>query len=142
MVLECQPELMRLMRSAEGVDASAGARHAGGRGGDADGRPGLPAGQPARHLHRTARPSCRAKVPYLAPPPGTGEKFAPLLARAEGRLKVGIVWSGSVTFAGNANRSAGLAPYLPLAGIPGVQLIGLQKGPQARRAEGAGHRTR
>ena len=53
-VLECQPELLRLMRSAEGVDRAGGARHAGGRGGDAAGRPGLPAGQPARHLHRTA----------------------------------------------------------------------------------------
>ena len=128
-VLECQPELLRLLRSAEGVDDLAVRE--------------TPAAEAAMRAADLVCPlaslpgiftapltELQGKVPYLAPPPGIGEKFDALLARAEGRLKVGIVWSGSVTFADNANRSAGLAPYLPLAGIPGVQLIGLQKGPR------------
>lgn len=128
-VLECQPELMRLMLSAEGVDELVTRE--------------TPAAEEAMRAADLVCPlaslpgiftapltEMQGRVPYLTPPPGSGEKFAPLLARARGRLKIGIVWSGSVTFSANANRSAGLAPYLPLAGIPGVQLIGLQKGPR------------
>jgi Tfp pilus assembly protein PilF len=128
-VLECQPELLRLLRSAEGVDdllvRDTPAAEEGMRTADLvcplASLPGI-FSAPLTEL--------QGKIPYLAPPPGIGEKFGGLLARAKGRLKVGIVWSGSITFAGNANRSSGLAPYLPLAGIPGVQLIGLQKGPR------------
>lgn len=45
-------------------------------------------------------------------------------------LKVGIVWSGSITFANNDNRSASLCQFLPLAEIPNVRLYSLQKGPR------------
>jgi hypothetical protein len=127
--LECQPELLRLMRSAEGVDdlVVRGTAEAEAAAAGADLVCPL-ASLPGIFAAPLTEP--QGRVPYLAPPPGIGGKLAPLLARARGRLKVGIVWSGSVTFAQNANRSAGLAPYLPLAGIPGVQLIGLQKGPR------------
>ncbi|MCM8738515.1 tetratricopeptide repeat-containing glycosyltransferase family protein [Azospirillum sp. A1-3] len=49
--------------------------------------------------------------------------------REPGILRVGIVWSGRVTFADNARRATGLAPFLRFAEIPGVQLYSLQKGP-------------
>lgn len=128
-VLECQPELLRLLRSAEGVDEllvrDTPEAEAMLRGADLvcplASLPGI---------FTAPLTELQGRVPYLAPPPGIGGKFDTLLARARGRLKVGIVWSGSVTFSANATRSAGLAPYLPLAGIPGVQLIGLQKGPR------------
>jgi len=42
---------------------------------------------------------------------------------------VGIVWSGSVTFKGNAYRAAGLEHFLRFATVPGVQLFSMQKGP-------------
>lgn len=45
------------------------------------------------------------------------------------RFKVGVVWSGSATYKGNAFRSFGHADYLPLADLPGVQLFSLYKGP-------------
>lgn len=128
-VLECQPELMRLMASAEGVDELV-VRDT------AEAEAMLQAADlvcPLASLPGIFGASLSqppGPVPYLAPPPGIEAKFAPLLARARGRLKVGIVWSGSITFVGNANRSAGIAPYLPLAGIPGLQLFGLQKGPR------------
>lgn len=128
-VLECQPELLRLMRSAEGVDELVVRETPEAEAMAAATDLVCPlASLPGIFSAPLTLP--QGRVPYLAPPPGTGQKFAPLLARAKGRLKVGIVWSGSVTFSNNANRSAGLDPYLPLAGIPGVQLIGLQKGPR------------
>lgn len=44
-------------------------------------------------------------------------------------LKVGIVWSGSVTFAGNEKRAVGLERFLALsAQHPDIQFFGFQKG--------------
>jgi len=63
--------------------------------------------------------------------------FESLSLRERGRgegalLKVGIVWSGSVTFANNDNRSASLKQFLPLAEIPKIRLYSLQKGPRQK----------
>lgn len=128
-LLECQPELSRLLRSAAGLDGlvvrdtpeAARALAAADLVCPLASLPGICA------VDLAGLPG--APIPYLAPPPGLEARLEPLLARAGARLKVGIVWSGSVTFAANASRSAGLAPYLRLAEIPGVQLYGLQKGP-------------
>jgi hypothetical protein len=46
----------------------------------------------------------------------------------EGMLKVGIVWTGSLSYRANHRRAAGLERFLPLAEIPGVQLFSLYKG--------------
>lgn len=54
---------------------------------------------------------------------------AHLLALGKGKLKVGIVWSGSVTFARNRKRAVTAERFLPFASVPGVQLYSLQKGP-------------
>lgn len=43
-------------------------------------------------------------------------------------LRVGISWSGNPRYKGDAQRSMPLEVMLPLAGIPGLQLISLQKG--------------
>ena len=61
-----------------------------------------------------------------APPP----EVKRLLDLGKGRFKVGIVWSGSVTFLDNRKRSVSAADFLPLAEIPNVQLYSLQKGPR------------
>lgn len=53
----------------------------------------------------------------------------PLLDAGKGRLKVGVVWSGSTTFVRNRRRAVAVERFLPLAAIPGVQLYSLQKGP-------------
>lgn len=65
----------------------------------------------------------------LAVPRAAEAKVGRLLRPYAGRLKVGIVWSGSVTFKNNRNRAVPLERFLPLAEIPGVQLVSLQKGP-------------
>lgn len=44
-------------------------------------------------------------------------------------LKVGIVWSGSVTFKNNHKRAVELERFLGLAAVPNVKLFSLQKGP-------------
>jgi Flp pilus assembly protein TadD len=69
--------------------------------------------------------------PYLMPPRDRRGKFAPLFAQARERYKVGIVWSGSVTFGKNHRRARHLLQFFKAFAIPGVQLYSLQKGPPA-----------
>ena len=52
-----------------------------------------------------------------------------ILDAAGEKLKVGIVWSGSVTFKGNRKRAVSIDRFIPLTSIPGVQFYSLQKGP-------------
>lgn len=52
-----------------------------------------------------------------------------LLQRGAGKKRVGIIWSGSVTYGNNRHRAASLADFLPLTEIPSLQLYSLQKGP-------------
>lgn len=47
-------------------------------------------------------------------------------------LRVGIIWSGSVTFKNNHKRSVSLDRFIDFASIPNVRLISLQKGPRQR----------
>jgi hypothetical protein len=66
-------------------------------------------------------------VPYLTPEPVLVEKWRPLVAALPG-LKIGICWQGSPTFKGDRLRSVPLAEFAPLARLPGVTLVSLQKG--------------
>jgi hypothetical protein len=43
-------------------------------------------------------------------------------------FRVGISWQGSPRYAADRHRAIPLAHFLPLAGVPGVQLFSLQKG--------------
>lgn len=71
----------------------------------------------------------------IPPPPALNAAvdLPPFIAQAlkagEGRLRVGIIWSGSVTFGNNRKRAVDVTRFLPLAGIEGVELYSLQKGP-------------
>ncbi|MDB5411497.1 MAG: glycosyltransferase [Rhodospirillales bacterium] len=67
--------------------------------------------------------------PYLDPPSAQHGKFQPHIAKAGRRLKVGIIWSGSVTFKRNRERAQTLVRFLQAFAMPGVQLYALQKGP-------------
>lgn len=73
--------------------------------------------------------------PYL---PAT-QSEAPKLG--DGRLKVGLVWSGSSNHDNDVNRSIGFDRLSPLLSISNVSFYSLQKGPDehvARRAEERG----
>jgi ADP-heptose:LPS heptosyltransferase len=65
-------------------------------------------------------------------PPARAEKFRFIADGAKDRLRVGIVWSGSVTFRRNHERAQRLVRFLQAFVMPGVQLYSLQKGPQRR----------
>jgi Flp pilus assembly protein TadD len=70
--------------------------------------------------------------PYLAASRERLPKFRPKLDRAGRRLKVGIVWSGSITFKKNHERAQPLMRFFQAFALPGVQLYGLQKGPREK----------
>jgi Flp pilus assembly protein TadD len=65
-------------------------------------------------------------VPYLAVAPAAIESWR---RRIHGRgLAVGISWQGNPEFVGDRERSIPLHEFAPLAEIPGVSLISLQRG--------------
>lgn len=68
-----------------------------------------------------------AAVPYLAADPAAVERWRPGLEGIPG-LKVGVAWQGDPTHNLDRLRSFPLAELAPLASVPGVSLISLQKG--------------
>lgn len=130
-VLLIKPELERLFQGFPGVDelvrvGTTVPKHAAH----------APIMSLARHVMTTADqipPPAVFRVPIAAT-----MKVAPILARAGDRFKVGIVWSGSITFKGNAERSVTLERFLTFAELPGIQLFSLQKGAPASEL-GAAH---
>jgi tetratricopeptide (TPR) repeat protein len=80
-----------------------------------------------------------APIPYLTADPALVEHWRRELATVPG-FKIGIAWKGSPTAdKQRSQRSISLAEFAPLAAVPGVQLISLQKGPGSEQlAEVAG----
>src|SRR5262249_30297867 len=68
-----------------------------------------------------------AEVPYICPDPEPVARWRQQLAPIRG-FRVGIAWKGSPRHAWDRHRSASLEQFEPLARIPGVRLISLQKG--------------
>ncbi len=132
--LECKAPLRRLFSGMAGVDRLV--EPGGGEGGfdlqcPAMSLPGLfdapSAGLP---------PPSRLHVPAAA-----RRRWAQSLAPAADVFRVGIVWSGSLTFKGNRRRATSLERFLRLAEVPGVRLYSLQKGPLERELENSGARA-
>ncbi len=69
-----------------------------------------------------------ARVPYLLPEKRRVEGWRDAIRSIPG-FKVGIAWQGSKAFKADRHRSVPLRFFEPLAQIPGVTLISLQKGP-------------
>ncbi len=84
------------------------------------------------------RPETAPPPVRLTIPPAAQDKARRWLAPLEGRFKVGVVWSGSVTFKNNRRRATAVERFLPLGEIPGVSLVSLQKGPRERDLEESG----
>ena len=68
-----------------------------------------------------------ATVPYLAADARLIKHWRGVLRRVDG-LKVGIIWQGNPAYMFDRLRSVPLVEFAPLAAVPGVRLIGLQKG--------------
>jgi tetratricopeptide (TPR) repeat protein len=128
-LLECQPEVMRLLGKHNRVDGMFT-------------KGTLPPEPydfqlPMMSLPGLFVPDAAAipRKPYLAADPAGHAMFANLLdkkpgpQKKPGQINVGVVWSGSVTFKGNAYRAAQLEHFLRFAAVPGVRLFSLQKGP-------------
>jgi Flp pilus assembly protein TadD len=122
-LFECQPQLHRLFQGIPGIDKMT---DIGGIKEPFDYHVpmlSLP------WIFGTDQNSIPPPPPLLVPdaPPPEAKR---LLDLHKGRLRVGIIWSGSVTFLDNRKRSVTAASFLPLTEIPNVQLYSLQKGPR------------
>lgn len=91
---------------------------------------GLPA------LHGTRPDNVLGGVPYLRADPARAAAWKERLDRltSANSRRVGIVWAGRATHNNDRSRSASLAAFAPLASVPGVTLVSLQKGPAASQA--------
>ncbi|HEX4145689.1 MAG TPA: tetratricopeptide repeat protein [Pirellulales bacterium] len=67
------------------------------------------------------------EVPYLMADPALTELWRKELAGIDG-YKIGVVWQGARGFTSDRQRSIPLAEFAPLARLPGVRLVSLQKG--------------
>jgi tetratricopeptide (TPR) repeat protein len=74
----------------------------------------------------TTLESIPSKVPYLSPDPQRVAVWRRHLGTAG--LKVGIGWQGRATRSVDVGRSCPLKLFEPLAAVPGVRLISLQRG--------------
>jgi tetratricopeptide (TPR) repeat protein len=88
-------------------------------------------------LMKTTLATVPAVVPYLS---ATAERVAAWGPRLpQGVFKIGVVWQGNPRHRWDRHRSVPLTQLAPLAQVPGVQLISLQKGAGSEQvAEAAG----
>ncbi|MGA2229620.1 MAG: tetratricopeptide repeat-containing glycosyltransferase family protein [Tepidisphaeraceae bacterium] len=127
-IVACQPELLTLLTQIDGAQQW------------------IPAGQsvPEFDVHcplaslpgtmRTELQTIPAAIPYLHPDPRRAAAWGERLGTLEG-LKVGIAWAGRPSHPRDAQRSISLERLAPLASVPGVTLISLQKGNAAAKGQ-------
>lgn len=120
-VVECQPELLRLVGAMPEVDEAVAIG-------------GLAAGFDLRlPLHnligafRTTVDTIPAEVPYLAAPVDEAATYAQRLGSHAG-VRVGLCWAGNPSHPRNADRSVAPAQLAPLLGQAGARFFSLQKG--------------
>jgi tetratricopeptide (TPR) repeat protein len=120
-LLEVQPGLVRLLSGIEGVQRIVARGEA----------------LPPFDLHcpllslplalGTTPATIPANVPYLRAEPERAAAWRARLAAKPG-LRVGLCWQGNPQGVADLGRSPPLAALAPLAAVPGVRLIALQKG--------------
>ncbi|WP_181703867.1 tetratricopeptide repeat protein [Chthonobacter albigriseus] len=118
----CRARLARLMAMAKGVD---GVVVEGETIPPVDGM--IPV-MSLPFLSRTRVETIPAAVPYIAVEPERVRRWAARLAEKDG-FRIGLVWQGNPDPLVDRGRSVPLSALAPLAAIPGVRLIALQKGP-------------
>lgn len=74
-----------------------------------------------------------AEIPYLKPDPQLVEHWRTQIPAAQ--LRIGIAWQGSPSYAGDTWRSIPLECFAPLAQLPDVALVSLQKGQGTEQIE-------
>lgn len=128
----CRAPLARLLASAAGVDRVV-----------TEGQP-LPQVDATVYMMSlpyrlgTRSDSIPAPIPYLRADPGLVEIWAERLADKPG-LRVGLAWQGNPDPRVDHGRSIHLSAFAPLARIPGLRLISLQKGAGREQVEVVRH---
>ena len=125
-VVECQKPLAALLEGCPGVD------HLVGQG---DRLPAFDVYAPLLSLPlilQTSLATIPASIPYLFPKAAIVERWRKTLVEIDG-FKVGITWQGNPAFHGDRCRSIPLRWFAPLAQVPGVRLLSLQKGAGAEQ---------
>ncbi len=131
-IVGCRAPIARLLAGAVGVDGVV-----------TEGQP-LPAFDAAVHMMSlpyrlgTRPDSIPASIPYLAADPELVTTWAERMAGKPG-LRVGLSWQGNPDPRVDHGRSIPLSALAPLANIPGVRLISLQKGPGREQIEVTRH---
>jgi tetratricopeptide (TPR) repeat protein len=82
------------------------------------------------YLFGTRLDTVPAATPYLRADPAESRRWQDRLAHLP-RPRIGLIWAGRPTHAQDPDRSIRLAQLAPLAGIPGVSFVSLQKGDAA-----------
>ncbi len=130
---ECQKPLVRLLSGCRGVDELIG------RGEDL---PPFDVHAPLLNLpgiFRTSLETIPADVPYVFADQELVEHRRQELGGIAA-FKIGIAWRGSSTHKNDRARSIPLSCFEPLAGLPGIHLVSLQKGAGAEELQEArGH---
>jgi hypothetical protein len=77
-----------------------------------------------------------APIPYLRADPARVTQWAQRMDGLvpRGFRRIGVIWAGRPTHNNDRNRSALLADFLPIANVPGIALLALQKGPKTGQA--------
>src|SRR5262249_13511851 len=128
-VLLCQKPLRRLLAGCPGVDELVA---------QGEELPAFDVHAPLMSLPALLGTTLRtvpADVPYLAADPDLVGRWRRELARLPG-VKVGIAWQGNPDYPWDRHRSVPLREFAPLARVPGVCLVGLQKGPGTEQLRG------
>jgi tetratricopeptide (TPR) repeat protein len=118
--LECQAPLVRLLSHSKLCDTVAA------RGAEPDYDVEAPL-MSAPHLLDPELREAGNLVPYIAPEPELAARWRARLAGIRG-FRIGICWQGNPGYRADRFRSVPLAKFLPLATIPGVAPVSLQKG--------------
>jgi tetratricopeptide (TPR) repeat protein len=120
-VVECHKPLMPLLESCPGID------HLVGQGNEL---PAFDVHAPLMSLPgilKTSVATVPASIPYLVAKPTLLEHWRKRLSELDG-FKIGISWQGNPKHHRDRFRSIPLACFAPVAQIPGIRLISLQKG--------------
>ncbi|WP_320174714.1 tetratricopeptide repeat-containing glycosyltransferase family protein [Maridesulfovibrio sp.] len=125
-VFECQPELVSLLEGIDGIEKIV----SGG-----DKLPEFDVQTPLISLPRILKHDLKSiprECPYLAAPAQAG---FPVHVPEGTKFKIGIVWAGKPTHKNDHNRSVSIENFMLFAGIPGVSIYSLQKGPETKQRE-------
>ena len=120
-IVECRRELVKLLSTVAEVEQVVGFGQALPHYDCYAALMSLPA------LMGTALDTVPATVPYLSAQPDRIQRWSSIMRQFSG-FRVGMCWQGEQTPAHRRNRSLPLASFAPLAQVPDVKLISLQKG--------------